>query len=163
MGRQIGQTLANYFLAHSENLFMTQQHTFMLAQYSRNIYDIFSASNSLENVKMLLSFLSNLHPNLKSTYEIEPHKLAFLDTPISLSSDNDISLNINIYRKPTNTKTILKFHAVCYCIWKSGLIKCLLNRDFIACSNWSTFHEKISNLKDIFHMNGYPREIFTIM
>ena len=25
--------------------------------------------------------------------------------------------------------------------------------------NWSTFHEEISKLKDIFHMNGYPNEI----
>ena len=48
----------------------------------------------------------------------------------------------------------------CPWIWKSGLIKCFINRAFIVCKNWFTCHEEISKLKDIFHMNGYPREIF---
>ena len=108
---------------------------------------------------MFLSFLNNLHPNLKFTYEIRPHKLA-LDTQISLSSNNDISLITNVYRKPTDTKTILNFHAGCPWIWKSGLIKCFINRAFIVCHNWLIFHEEISKLKGTFHMNGYPKEIF---
>ena len=73
---------------------------------------------------------------------------------------NDISLITNVYRKPTDTKTIPNFHAVGCWILKSGLIKCFLNRAFIVCKNWFTFHEDISKLKDIFHMNGYPKEIF---
>ena len=39
-------------------------------------------------------------------------------------------------------------------------MKCFINRAFIVCSNWFTFHEEISKLKDIFHINGYPKEIF---
>ena len=58
---------------------------------------------------MFLSFLNNMLPNLKSTCEIEPHKLAFLDTQISLSSNNDLSLITSVYRKPTDTKAILSF------------------------------------------------------
>ena len=48
--------------------------------YSRYVDDIFYVSNSLEYVKMVLCFLNNLHPNLKSTCEIGPNKLAFFDT-----------------------------------------------------------------------------------
>ena len=128
--------------------------------YSRYVDDIFCVSNSLEYTKMFLSFLNNLLPNLKFTCEIGPHKLAFMDTKISLSSNNDLSLITSVYRKPTDTKTILIFHAVCTWIWKSGLMKCFLNRAFIVCSNWLTFHEEISRLKYIFCMNGYPKEIF---
>ena len=84
---------------------------------------------------MSLSFLNNLHSNLKFTCEIGPHKLAFLDTQISLSSNNDPSLITSVYRKPTDTKTILNFHAVCPWIWRRGLIKCFLNRAFIVCNN----------------------------
>ena len=109
---------------------------------------------------MFLRFLNNLHLNLKVTYEIGPHKLAFLDIHISLSSNNDLSLTSNEHRKPTDTKTILNFHAVCPWIWKSGLIKCFLNGALIACNNWSTFHEEISYLNDIFHVNSYPKEVF---
>ena len=109
---------------------------------------------------MFINFLNNLHPNWKFTYEIGPHKLAFLDTQIALSSNNDFSLIMNVYMKPTETTTILNFHAVCPWIWKSALIKCFLNRAFIVCNNWITFHEEMSKLKDIFHMIGYPNEIF---
>ena len=83
-----------------------------------------------------------------------------MDTKISLSSNNVLSLTTSAYRKPTDTMTIINFHAVCPWIWKSGLIKCFLNRAFIVCNKWFTFHEEISELKDIFHMNGYPKDIF---
>ena len=52
----------------------------------------------------------------------------------------------NAYRKPNDTKTILNFHAVYLCIWKSGLIKCFHNRAFIACNNWLTFHEESARI-----------------
>ena len=109
---------------------------------------------------MFLSFLNSIHPNLKFPCEIGPHKLAFLDTKISLSSNNGLSLITSVYRKPTDTKTIINFHAVCPWICKCGLIKCILNRAFIVCINWFIFHEEISVVKDILHMKGYPKEIF---
>ena len=160
MESPLGPTLANFFLAHLENQFMGQQDVFMPVHYSRYVDDIFCVFNSLEYVKMFLSFLNNIHPNLKFTCEIGPQKLAFLDTQISLSSNNDLTLITSVYRKPTDTKTIINFHAVCPWIWKSGLIKCFLNRAFIVCNNWFTFDEEMSKLKDICHMNGYPKDIF---
>ena len=147
-------------MAHLENQFMGQQDVSMLVCHSRYVDDIFCVLNSLEYVKMFLSFLNDIHPNLKFSCEIGPQKLAFLDTQISLSSNDDLSLITSVYRKPTDTKTIINFHAVCRWIWLSGLIKCFLNRAFIVCNNWSTFHEEISKLKDIFHTNGYPKDIF---
>ena len=109
---------------------------------------------------MFFGFLNNIHPILKFTCEIGPQKLAFMGTQISLSSNNDLSLITSVYRNPTDTKTIINFHAVCPWIWKSGLIKYFLNRAFIVYDNWFTFHEEISKLKDIFCMNGYPKDIF---
>ena len=106
--------------------------------------------------KYVFMFPQQLTPNLKFTYEIGTYKLAFVDTQISLSSNNDFTLITNVYRKPTDTKSIINFHAVCPWIWKSCLIKCFLNREFIVCSNWFTFHVEISKLKYIFHINGYP-------
>ena len=70
---------------------MAQQDVSMPVHYSRYVDDIFCVFNSLEYVKMFLSFLNNIHPNLKFTWEIGPQKLAFLDTKISLSSNNDFS------------------------------------------------------------------------
>ena len=65
---------------------MIQQDVFMPVHYSRYVDDIFCVLNSLEYVKMILSFLNNMHPNLKFACEIGPHKFAFLDTQISLLS-----------------------------------------------------------------------------
>ena len=160
MGSPLGPTIANFCLAQLQNQFITQQDVSIPVHYSRYVDDIFCDLNSLEYVKMLLSFLNNMHPNLKFTCEIGPQKLAFMDTKISLSSNNDLSLITSAYRKPTDTKTILNFHAVCHWIWKSGIIKCFLSRASIVCNNWFTFQEEISKLKYIIHMNGYPNEIF---
>ena len=113
MGSPLGPALANFLLAHIQNKFMTQQHVFMSVYYSRYVDDIFCVFNSLEYSKMFLSFLNNMHPNLKSTCEIGPQKLAFMDTQVSPSSNNDLSLTTSVYRKPTDIKTILNFHAAC--------------------------------------------------
>ena len=132
----------------------------MPVHYYRYVEDIFCVQNSLEYAKMFLSFFINIHRNLKFTCEIGPQKLAFLDAKISLSSNNDLCLITSAYRKLSDTKTIINFHAVYPWILKSGLMKCFLNRAFIVCNNWFTFHDKISKLKDIFCMNGYPKDIF---
>ena len=154
MGSPLEPTLTNFLGAHLENQHMAQQDVFMPVYYSRYVDDIFCVINSLEYVRMFLSFLKNIHPNLKFTCEIGQKKLAFLDTQNSLSSNNVLSLITSVHRKPTDTKTIIDFHAVCPWIWKSGLIKCFFNRAFVACKNWFTFHEEITKLKDIFCMNG---------
>ena len=109
MGRPLGPPLANFFWAHLEYQLMAQQDVSMPVHYSRYVDDIFCVDNSLEYVRMFLSFLNNIHPNLKFTCEIGPQKLAFLDTQISLSSNNDLSLITSVYRKPTDTKTIINF------------------------------------------------------
>ena len=134
MGCRLAPTLA-IFLAHLDNKFMTHQDVLMSVHYSGYVDDIFCGFSSLEYVKMFLCILNNLHSNLKFTYEIGPHILASMDTQISLPSNNDLSLITNAYRKPTDTKAIPNFRAVCPWIWKSGLITFFINRAFIVCNS----------------------------
>ena len=103
---------------------MAQQDVFMPVHYSRYVDYIFCVFSSLEYVEIFLCFLKNMHYHLKFTCEIGPQKLAFLDTQISLSSNNDLSFITSVHRKPTDTNTILNFHAIFPWILKSGLIKC---------------------------------------
>ena len=91
---------------------MTQQDVFMPVHCTRYVDDIFCVFNSLEYAKLFLCFLNNMHPNLRFTCEIGPHKFAFLDIQITLSSNNDPSLITSVYRKTTDTKTILNLHAI---------------------------------------------------
>ena len=44
---------------------MAQQDVFMPVHYSRYVDDILYVTNYLEYVKMFISFLINMHPNLK--------------------------------------------------------------------------------------------------
>ena len=61
---------------------MAQQDVFMPVHYYRYVDVFFCVFYSLEYVKMSLSFLNNMHSNLKFTCEIGQQKLAFLDTLI---------------------------------------------------------------------------------
>ena len=92
---------------------MAQHDVSMPVHYSRYVDDIFCVFNFFEYVGMSLSFLNNIHPNLKLICEIGQQKLAFQDTQISLSSKNDLSLITSVCRKPIDTKTIINFKADC--------------------------------------------------
>ena len=94
----------------------------MPSYYSSYVDDKFCVFNSKEYVQMFLGFLNNYHHNLRSTYEIGLHIVAFMDTQISLSSNNDLSLITSVYRKTTDINTMFNFLAVFYWIWKGGLI-----------------------------------------
>ena len=161
MGSPLGPTLANFFLAHFESVFMENESDCKPELYLRYVDDIFCVFNSDSRVTLFLQFLNNLHPNLKFTSEIGPKELAFLDTSISLPDGDDSSdCSSTVYRKPTNTNVLLNFSAVCPKIWKIGLIKCFLNRAYVVCSSWSLFHKEILTLRDVFSNNGYPIDLF---
>ena len=53
-----------------------------------------------------------------------------------------------------------KLYYNCIFLFIIHILAYFLNRAFIVCNNWFTFHEEISKLNDIFHMNGYPKDIF---
>jgi len=156
MGSPLGPTLANFFLAHFENKFMSSALDCIPELYLRYVDDVFAVFSSIELVHKFLDFLNNLHPNLKFTCEIGPKSLAFLDTKTTLTEGG---LTSEVYRKQTNTNVILNMCAFCPSQWKFGLITCFLNRAYTVCSTWSLFHMEITKLMDIFTSNGYPRHI----
>ena len=159
MGSPLGPTLANFFLAHFENKFMSENLEFLPEKYVRYVDDVFCVFGSMESVGNFLEYLNHLHPNLKFTHELGPRKLAFLDTEIDLDL-NSSNFGPQVYRKPTNTKVILNWTAYCPKNWKLGLISCLINRAYIVCSTWDLFNNEMGKLKDIFKKNGYPNGIF---
>ena len=159
MGSPLGPTLANFFLAHFENKFMSENLEFLPEKFVRYVDDVFCVFSSMDYVNKFLDYLNHLHPNLKFTHELGPRKLAFLDTEIDLDL-NSGNFGSQVYRKPTNTNVILNWTAYCPENWKLGLITCLINRAYIVCSTWDLFNNEMGKLKDIFKKNGYPNGIF---
>ena len=83
--------------------------------------------------------------------------MPFLDTKLSLGP---CEINSTVYRKPSNTNVVLHYNAVAPSIWKRGLIKCLLHRAKVVCSNKVNLEEEVAKLRGIFIKNGYPAKFF---
>ena len=88
-------------------------------------------------------------------YKVGGNKISFLDTSIALDGQGFSS---TVYRKPTNTDVVLNYGAVAPTAWKKGLIKCLLHRANVVCSNKELLHVEVNKIKHIFYNNGYPVE-----
>ena len=93
------------------------------------------------------------HPNLKFTVETGGKQIPFLDIQIDIRNQK---IQTSVYGKPTYTSLILNYVATCPSKWKSGLIQTLLNRAYVVCNSWYSFHLELDNRRKIFRMNGYP-------
>ena len=62
----------------------------------------------------------------------------------------------DVYRKKTFTGSYLHWNSLTTTQYKTGLIKCLLDRSWKICSNLDLFHKEIQNLKLILLKNEYP-------
>ena len=102
-----------------------------------------------------LDKLNNLHKNLTFTYEFGGKTIPFLDTHITLDGHGFKS---TVYRKNTSTDVMLNYGAVAPLAWKKGLIKCLLHRASVVCSNQALLQTEVAKIKEIFQKNGYPKE-----
>ena len=125
--------------------------------YLRYVDDIFVVFPKDVDHTPFFDELNNQHQNLRFTVEVGGNHLAFLDTQISI---NNSDFETWVYRKPTNTNVILNYSAICPIQWKIGLLKCLLNRAWVLCSNYHRLHEDIEKLKSKFKSNGYPVAFF---
>ena len=121
MGSPLGPTLANFFLAHFEISVLSKVDIFNPELYLRYVDDIFCVFKSQIHVQQFFGIINNLHCNLKFTYELGPDQLPFLDTKITLPTDDFKSVTSSVYRKPSNTNVLLNFSAMCPKNWKLGL------------------------------------------
>ena len=133
MGSPLGPTLANFILAHFENKLLQNTSIPLPALYLRYVDDIFCVFREGVDSKPFFEALNSLHINLKFTVENGDKCLSFLDTKVTLPSDESTDASINVFRKKTHTGLLLNFNAVCPKTWKCGLIFCLLNRAYNIC------------------------------
>ena len=78
-------------------------------------------------VDQLLQHLTSICPSIKFTMEVEREgKLPFLNNLLRRNSDG--SLDITVYRKPTDTDRYLSFQSHHPVHAKRGLVRCLHDR-----------------------------------
>ena len=159
MGNPLAPSLANFFLGHIEKKLFeeNQDDKNDPAFYIRYVDDVFCVFRKSADYKVFFDKLNSLHTNLKFTCEFGGNSMPFLDTRVKLGP---AEVDSTVFRKATNTNVVLHYDAVAPNTWKRGLVKCLLHRAKVVCSNEHNLNEEVAKLREIFSTNGYPTKFF---
>ena len=99
--------------------------------------------------------MNSLHPRIKFTSEnLNDNKIAFLDTEVVVKEDN--TLNIEIYKKPTNTDQYLAFSSNHHMGQKIGIISTLKYRIETLVTEEDDKKEEEEKMKKSMRICGYP-------
>ena len=102
---------------------------------------------SKTHVIPFLKYLNSKHPRINFTCENENNNsLSFLDVKVVKSGKN---FDTSTYHKPTHSGLGLKFNSSISEIYKTGLIKCLVNRAYRINSSYTNFLSEIESTQDI--------------
>ena len=153
MGSPLAPLLAEWFVSKIENNILQRDYPCKPTFYRRYVDDVFALFKCEDDVKNFFALLNEAHPNLKFTIETSTTFLPFLDTAISIKSNQFESW---VYRKPTNTGVILNYHAVAPRRWKKSLVTTMLMRAFRVSSSLTYFQSELDAIRKIFKENLYP-------
>ena len=121
--------------------------------YERYMDDIMTVVNICD-IDERLRMINDLHPCLKFTHELEVEgQIPFLDM---LICNQDGKLSSKWYRKPTDTGLTLNYHALAPLKYKKSVISSFIYRIYRASSNWTNFHEGVTQALKTLENNQYP-------
>ena len=160
MGSPLGPVLANIFLCHHEEKWLSDcPSQFRPTYYKRYVDDTFLLFREQNHIYKFEKYFNSRHRNIKFTYEVETNEsLNFLDILIQ-RKDQFIT---SIYRKPTFSGIYSHFDSFIPWSYKRGLISTLLFRIFHLCSNWSIINDEIRYLKVFLEKNKYPQNFIDL-
>ena len=154
MGSPLAPILANIFMAFYEEKWLNEFEGNKPIFYRRYVDDIFAVFDSEDEALKFFNFINNKHDNIIFTMEKEiDNKLSFLDVLLDNSSS---SLKTSVFRKKTFTGLLTAFNSITSFSYKSGLVKCLIDRAFKINNTWFGFHIDLENIKSILQKNMYP-------
>ena len=156
MGTPLGPTLANVFLCHFEEQWISDcPIDYKPISYKRYDDDTFLLFSSELHVTKFLNYMNSKYRNIKFTVEREENdSLSFLD--IKIFRDNG-KFQTSVYRNPTFSDVLTNFESFLPISYKYDPVSTLLHRVFMICSSYRTLHFEILKLKQIFRSNGYPK------
>ena len=158
MGSPLGPIIANIFMNDFETKHMDKLTELGVKSWDRFVDDTFTIINDKQNAESILNFLNEQHHTIKFTMEKEEsNTINFLD--IKIKRKNDLTLTTLTYRKPTFTGVMLNWNSLTSIKYKTGLIRCLLDRsDKIFSSEKQKAIEK-EQLKTLLLRNNYPIQV----
>ena len=158
MGSPLGATLANVFLCHFEEQWMSDHPIdYERISYRRYVDDTFFLFPSELHATKFLKYMNSKHRNIKFTFKREEsNSLSFLNIKIFLDGGK---FQTSVYRKSTFSDVLTNFESFLPIWYKYNLVSTLLHRGFMIYSFYRTLDFEILNLKQIFRSNGYPKNL----
>ena len=161
MGSSLGPIIANIFMDDFECKYMDQLSMLGVKSWLRYVDDTFVVLKNKADVDKVLSFLNDKHDTIKFTVENEAkNSLNFLD--MKIKRNEDLTISLSTYRKPTFTGTMLNWNSLTSMKYKKGLINCLLYRSYSICSSIEQFEFEKSDIKQILINNNFPSYIIDL-
>ena len=109
-------------------------------------------------MQLCLTYLNSLHPNIKSTHEIEQNGImSFLDVLVKRETNG--SVTTSVYRKKTHSDRYLHFSSDHPLKDKIACLETLRCRAFAYCSSETLVKAELLHLQKVFIENGYPTNL----
>ena len=154
MGSPLAPVLANLFMGFHETKWIENYKGNKPSFYRRYVDDIFAVFKSEHDANLFFNYLNLQHSNIKFTMEKELNgKLFFLDVFLDNSS---YPLKTSIFRKKTFTGLLTNYLSFTSFSYKTGLIRCLVDRAYKINNTWTGFHVDLDGIKKILGQNLYP-------
>ena len=150
----LAHVLANIFMGFYESKWLNECYLSRNSFSLRYTVGILSAIENEQDSLNFSDFLNKRHLIIKFTIEQINHSIAFLD--VFISGINMQNLTLQTCLKLTYTGLLLNFKTFTSFLYKTSLIKCLIDRSFKTCSNWNSFHDDIESIKSNIIKNANP-------
>ena len=146
--------MPNLFMGYHEQKWLQSFEECELVLYRRYVDDIICLFNSEYDADKFFVFLNQRHRKIKFTIEKQTeNQLSSLDLLITSNGNN---FQTSVYRKKHSIGLYTNYLSFTPFSYKVGLVKTLLHRAFVICSNWSIFHLELSKTKELLEINLYP-------
>ena len=144
MGSPLSSTLANAFLCYSKKEWLDN---FKPVIYRRYVDDIFVLFSSKEHLQLFVDYINKQHKCLKFASEAEnDNSFSFLNIKITRHNQQ---FKRSAYRKPTFRGVFTHYESYVDQTYDKTLNDTSLFRCFSICSDYTSFHLEVENLRDI--------------
>ena len=156
MGSPLSPIIANIFMEFFEEAAI-ESATLKPSFWIRYVDDTFTLwPHGEATLHEFLNHLNSLRPTIKFTMEVESeNSLPFLDVRVT-RDPSTLTIKTEVYRKPTHTDRYLNFRSYHPPNVKHGIIRTLVHRAEMICSDGESLEREKQHLATVFKNNGYP-------
>ena len=158
MGNKLGPITADILMNDFESKHMKKLIELGVKYWFRFVDDTFVIIKDINQADKVLDYLNKQHNTIKFTMEKESkNQINFLD--ITIKRKFDLKLETLTYRKPTFTGVMLNWNSLTSIKYKTGLIRCLLDRSYKICSSEKQKEIEMAQLRILLLKNNYPNQV----